>query len=152
MIGRRVGRPLSGPWLAGEKARTCIVRLFSTRRQTTTDQLTERYPERLGLTIRSSAQFIGKEDGRSMHMALLTLVYGGVNSGLGENSAEARQRPTTVGDEAADKKDPPDALGHAVEVPAMQAGGGDERFPCLARCQARENSTFTSLTQKIQHA
>jgi hypothetical protein len=57
MIGRSVSRPR--PWLAREKARAFRSSRFPIRRQPPPDQLTERNAERLGLTIRTPAQFIG---------------------------------------------------------------------------------------------
>lgn len=84
MVGRCVGRPLSGPWLAREKARAILLLGVRIRSQTPPDQLAERNAERFGLVIRASAQFIGKQDGGAMHMALLAFTYVDVNFALGE--------------------------------------------------------------------
>jgi hypothetical protein len=65
--------------LAGVKARAIRFAGIPIRSEATPDQLAERYAESLGLTIRALAQFIWKQNGGAMHMALIASAYGGVN-------------------------------------------------------------------------
>jgi len=70
--------------LAGVKARAIRFAGIPIRSEATPDQLAKRYAESLGLTIRALPQFIWKQNGGAMHMALITSAYGGVNQ-RGEN-------------------------------------------------------------------
>lgn len=70
MVGRGVGWPFTTPWLAREKTRPLCRSSVSAFRQATPDQFAQRNPERLGLTIRTLTQFVRKQDGGAMHMAL----------------------------------------------------------------------------------